>query len=204
VTRRTKRLGCFAFATLLSSCSLLEPVPDPSRFYVLTTATDVPSDPPLSNVSLGLGPVRLPDYLRRQEIVCRTGPTEIRPSPIDRWAGGLEGGVVRVLAENLARFVGTDRIAVYPSLEIVRADYMIEINVVRFDLDAQNTATLQARWQVRDTKSKAKEPSVSRETQSTHAATSSDMAAGVEALSLTLADLSRDIAAVVRELNARR
>lgn len=196
----TRLGGALLVAALLSSCSFLEPVPDPSRFYVLTTVDDSdPSMPALGSVSLGVGPIRLPDYVRRQEIVRRTGATEVRPSTFDRWAGDLDNSVSRVLSEDLSRALGTDRISTYPSFEISRADYLVEVTVVRFDLDTQNTAFLNARWQVRDNRTKGR--NLSRETQAVQPAASPDTGAGVEALSRTLGDLSRDIAAAVRELN---
>ena len=199
----TRLAGAVLVAALLAGCSFLEPVPDPSRFYVLTTVDDVDlSAPPLSGISLGVGPIRLPDYARRQEIVRRTAATEVRPSIYDRWAGDLDNSVTRVVAEDLSRALGTDRISTYPSFEISRADYLVEVTVVRFDLDSQNTAFLNARWQVRDNRTKGR--NLSRETQAVQPATSPDTSAGVAALSRTLGDLSRDIAAAVRELNSKK
>ena len=204
MTRYSTRLFAATVITLLSpACSVLEPRPDPSRFYVLTSTDLGTADgTAMPNLALGLGPILLPDYLQRQELIRRTGPTEVRPSSVDRWAGTLDSNIKRVMAENLARQIGTDRIWVYPSLEITRTDYTIDITVVRFDLDTQNNALLNARWEVRDNKIKTR--SVSRETRTTSAASSPDAGAGVEALSRTLGDLGRDITAVVREMAANR
>jgi uncharacterized protein len=192
-----------AVALLLQGCSFLEPLPDPSRFYVLTSAeAGAPDGRPLPDLSIGLGPLRLPDYLHRQEIIRRAGLNEVQPWGANRWAGTLDSNASRVLAQNLSADLGTDRVWMYPSFEISHTDYLIDVTVVRFDLDTQNTAFLNARWEVRSNKDKTR--TISRETRATHAAASADAGAGVDALSQSLGDLSKDIAAAVRELIGRQ
>src|SRR4029077_20509436 len=67
-------------ALLLGACSLLAPR-DRSRFYVLTplAVTDPTSSatPPGRRMALGLGPVNVPSYLDRPEIVTRVNPNEL-------------------------------------------------------------------------------------------------------------------------------
>ena len=72
-----RRIAWLAAACALAAgCgSLLDPRPDETRFYVLDpTAAPEPAEETLASegASIGLGPVRIPDYLRRPEIVTRT------------------------------------------------------------------------------------------------------------------------------------
>lgn len=192
-----------AAAALAAGCSFLAPLPDTSRFYVLASigSADAGGDAaPLPELSLGIAALTLPSYADRPEIVRRLSPTEVKPSDVDRWAGPLQSNVMRVLAEDLSKLLGTDRISAYPSYEVAQAAYMVQIDVVRFDLDDANRGNLLARWEVRRRDADAR---VSRSTDSSHAAASASTAAGIEALSLTLYDLSRDIAAAVRDLAKR-
>jgi uncharacterized lipoprotein YmbA len=204
MTRARAILVAVVLAFVPSACALLEPLPDPSRFYVLASmeTADLAPDRPLRGVTLGIGPIKIPDYVQRPEVVRRTSPTEVRPSAIDRWAGSLDSNVMRVLADNLAGSLGTDRVWTYPSYEITQATYMISIDISRFDLDERNSALLVARWEVADGGDKSR--AVSRETHAAEAATGADTKDGVEALSRTLAVLSQDVGAAVRELDRNR
>src|SRR5271157_1862130 len=75
-----------------------------SKFYQLnevlneTSATHAVS-PDLSQV-IAIGPVRIPDYLDRPQIVIRSGKNELKLSEFDRWAGSLESDVSRVLVDD--------------------------------------------------------------------------------------------------------
>ncbi len=195
-SRRAVVLAALVLPACLGACSLLEPRPDRSRFYVLSTV-EKPADVANPDLSVGLGPVDVPDYAQRQEIIRRSSPTEVSPSPSDRWAGAFETNVSRALAENLARVLGTERIWAYPSYEISRTAYLVNVTFVRFELDDDNTAHLTARWDVRE---RAKGRNISRETDTSAAATSPDMAAGVEAMSQALGTLSEQIGAAILEL----
>ena len=86
--KRVIALTLLSAASVLPACGLLDPRPDPSRFFVLASLRDIgsmvdPVDLP-AKVKVGLGPVRLPEYLERPELLTRTSPTEISPSLTDR------------------------------------------------------------------------------------------------------------------------
>ena len=195
-SRRIAVLAALALTTCLAACTLLEPRPDRSRFYVLSTV-EKPADVAHPELTVGLGPIDVPDYAQRQEIMRRISPTEVSPSPSDRWAGAFETNVSRALAENLARVLGTERVWAYPSYEISRTAYLVNVTFVRFELDDDNTTHLIARWDVRE---RAQNRNTSRETDTSAAATSADMAAGVEAMSQLLGTLSEQIGAAILEL----
>ena len=71
----------------------------PSRFYVLSpVASDTTAPPTVSAPAIGVGPVELPDYLGRPEIVVRSGAYELRYNETQRWAETLRDNVTSVLA----------------------------------------------------------------------------------------------------------
>src|SRR5260370_22510287 len=82
-----------AFATTLAGCSavartILAPQQDTSKFYVLTPTADPPSAPANTQTSagdftLGLGPIKLPPYLDRPEVVTHTAPNQLDLSQTD-------------------------------------------------------------------------------------------------------------------------
>src|SRR5512143_2318980 len=79
----------------------------PSRFYTLAPAEVHESAVATWNgAPLAIGPVEIPDYLDRQQIVTRTAEDELVVSDFDRWGGALErdssSSLVAAAADRLA------------------------------------------------------------------------------------------------------
>jgi uncharacterized protein len=191
---------CFA----LAGCSLLpSPRPETSKFFVLTAKQDAA---PLtasggSGLAIGVGPVRLPDYLDRTEIATRVAPNRIQYSDSDRWGGLLDESFRRVLAADLARSLGNPEIVQFPRFRPTGLDYRIEVDVQRFERDVNGSADLVARFTVRDGRS-GKVLAANDSTISRPASGGTD--ASVAALSANIAELSDQIASAVRDLESQR
>ena len=95
-------------------------------------------------VALGIGPVALPDYLDRPEIVTRSSGNELSLADFDQWAGRLEDNFTRVLAENLSSILETDRVSLYPWKSSTPVDFQVTVEVSRFER-AANGAILPLR-----------------------------------------------------------
>src|SRR5262249_1918452 len=91
-------------------------VADPTKYYVLspTSARAIAPTGDASSISVGVGPVLIPGYLDRVQIVTRDANAEVAAAMYDRWAEPLESGIAQVLADNLGAHVGSERIAVFP------------------------------------------------------------------------------------------
>ena len=182
---------------MLSGCGNFSPRPDPSRFFTLTAIAQ-PAAPAAresrnpGGISLGLGPIRLPSYLDRQEIVTRVSPNRMDLSEYDRWAEPLETNFTRVLAQNLAVLLNTDQLVFYPWEQNRKLNYQVEVEVLRFEANAAGDVQLSARWVVLDPNKKV--PLKSGETILTRQPATKSTDAAVAVLSETLADLSREIA----------
>jgi uncharacterized protein len=103
-----------------------------------------------SDLTLGVGPVTLPPYLDRPQLVTRAGSNRVVLADFDSWAEPLDGLFARVLAENLAFLLGTDDVLLLPQRRPVPLDYQVEVDVTRFDVDTSGNAALDARWWVLD------------------------------------------------------
>jgi hypothetical protein len=87
---------------LLSGCLGRSPS---TRFYALTpmpqgqatSLTEIPG----RNPSVGIGPVKLADYLDQSKLVTRTGENRVDVADYDQWAGSLGDNFSNVLAENI-------------------------------------------------------------------------------------------------------
>lgn len=123
-----------------------------AHFYLLSALEDgAPVTPAVNEQQLiGIGPVRLPKYLDRPNIVTRTTQTEMYLSGVHRWAEPLQDNFARVLAENLSRLLGTDKVSIEPSANRLLLDYRVSINVSQFDAGGEGDARLIALWSIHD------------------------------------------------------
>lgn len=194
-----------ALALLLAAtaggCSILQPQPDRTRYYVLAALAPPPAvfD---RDLRVGIGPLILPDYLARYQMVRRKGLTELRYSDINRWAETLADGAGRTLVENVAMLVGTKRVMLLPAPIRGEPDVTVPIEIIRFEPDPDGDVNLVARWVVRLTDGDGK-PGEVRLSQIVVRPEGSNWKARSEAMSRALLDLSREISAVIVEATAR-
>jgi hypothetical protein len=179
-----------------AACTLLPPQPDPTRFFVLEAQASPAAS--ASELSLGVGPVTLAAYANRPELVTRAGPTEVVPSPIDRWGEPVDQAIVRVLARDLALELGTLDVILHPWYGEQRPAVQVRVDVHRFERDADGAAVLAARYEVAELRAGGRR--IVRDLELRRPAASLDPAAAVAALSGALADLASEIAAGVRSL----
>ena len=139
-----KRLLLLLAVVLLSGCTTTPP----SRFYVLTPKTSAPAGAMLSNLVVGVGPVRLVDYLERPQIVARDSENQLKIEEFDRWGGTLEANITWVMAENLSQALGTDAVVTFPWERAVVPDYQIALDIRRFDPAPNNQVLLSAQWRI--------------------------------------------------------
>ncbi|MBI4881226.1 MAG: membrane integrity-associated transporter subunit PqiC [Planctomycetes bacterium] len=151
--------------------------------------------------ALGIGPVTLPAYLDRPEIVTSGGGLRLLSADSERWAESLAENATCVLAENLSLLLGTDRVTRYPWKRGSDVDYQVVVDVVRFHGELGGACVLTARSSIRDSAGALLAPP--------RRSTFSEQAAGpshadmVAAMNRALEALCREIAASVAELAAR-
>ena len=172
-----------------------------TRLYVLSpmTADEAPvARRQDSDFALGVGPLALPSYLKRPQVVSRVSDNEIVAADFASWAEPLDRSFQRVLTENLSLLLGTDAVYPHPWRRTLNPDYRLQLEVMRFDASLTGDAVLAARWEVLDGRG---EP-LTEKTKSVHrqAVAREDVSGVVTAMSLALEDLSREIAAAVARL----
>jgi uncharacterized protein len=151
--RRHARTAALLLAVgplLLTACA---GVADRTRYYVLSpTAAALGGFAPAaaSSAAVGVGPVQIPRYLDRVQIVTRGANDEVEISVDDRWAEPVENGIAQVLADNLASELGSERITVFPWRGGVARvlDYQVAVMVLRFEGSPGREVTLDARWRL--------------------------------------------------------
>ena len=106
------------------------------------------SDTPERDTRVGIGPIKLADYLDQSKLVTRTGDNRLVKAEFDLWAGAFKDNLTNVLAENIGLLLPTERIFIYPWRLSEPMDYQIILDVVRFDGDLGKDAWLVARWSI--------------------------------------------------------
>lgn len=184
-------------AALLTGCVRSQPI----QYYQLSALREdrvlaefaIPKD-----VRIGLGPVSLPAYLDRPQIVSRTSANRVTLAGKDRWVEPLAENIAQVLSEDLSRLLGTDRILPYPWTRDNVVDCQIKVEVLQFEGGSDGTVNLTARWQVMGRDGLLLLPE--RRSSFNIKATSQDQEAMIAALSQGVARLAREIAAALPPL----
>jgi hypothetical protein len=165
------------------------------EFYLLTpTAAVTATASAQKPLFISVGPVTLPEYLDRSQIVTRRGESELHLADGQRWAEPLRENFTRVLAEDLRALSGTGRVIIYPNRETTEVDYRVTVEVARFDADAQGQVTLIAVWTIHDG---GKTKVVNSRRAEYRRDAGSGYPALVAALSETIGQLSEDIFAAI-------
>jgi uncharacterized lipoprotein YmbA len=174
----------------------------PTRFYILSplpgTEAASPATSPGHGPAIGIGPVTLPRYLDRPQIVTRAGPYQLQLGEYDRWAEPLETNFSRAFAENLSLLMATDQVAIHPWPRGTPIDYQVSIEVAHFVGQRDGESVLVANWTL--FRGEGQEALVSRKSRYSTPVAGEAYEAMVAAMSQTVADLSRDIASTIREL----
>lgn len=149
-----------------------------------------------TSLTIGIGPIDFPDYLRRLEVVTRASPNQLDLSAEKRWGEPLDKNFARVFSENISRLLNTQRIEKYPWPVRTHIDYQIEVNVQRFETTSDGQSQLTARWVIKD--GTGVDLYASETSASTQVGPGETGASA--ALSSDLATLSREVADRVTEL----
>jgi uncharacterized lipoprotein YmbA len=110
----------------------------PTRFYTLSSP-ETPTGPLHAglDIVLRVGPLSVPEYLDRRQIVSRSGQNGIALAEFDQWSGSLEDEVSRVLVAGIAEKLDSPRIAVLSGKFIGIPDTVkclrIPVKIIRFD-----------------------------------------------------------------------
>ncbi len=189
-------LVIIGLSALLISCFGTSPQP---RFYTLTPQNDTGiSAMEGTGVIVRVGPVSLPSYLDRRQIVSRNGRNEIMVAEFDRWGGSLDDEISRLLVLNLSNRLASQGISVVPwrSVSLVEAPtvYRIPVSLDRFDGTPGEKVVLNASWGVILKKDRKETPLVVRESTITEEVGGTDYPALVTAMERAVDKLGKEIA----------
>lgn len=177
--------GCIGGATPPSQFYLLEPLRDSE------SGTSAVSGKPV----VALGPVKIPRYVDRPQIVTATGRNAYRLSELNRWAESLDDNIGRVLAQNLSRLASVDTVPANGSSHARQAQLRVSVAILEFHVNPEGQAGLTAQWRI----ARGEEGIQVRQVSYRAPASTSDYQVMVTALNDCLNRMSHELAASVRQ-----
>ena len=145
---------------------------------------------------IGLGPIRIPDYLNRPQMVVAISDNQYQLSEEHRWAERLDQNISLALTKFLPSHLGSNRIVRYPWAQRQIVDYQVSIDIIEFNIDALGRSRLTAQWLI-----KRKDlPDISRRFDYQVPASTTDYDVMVSAQSACLIKLGQDIAVTLRQI----
>jgi len=153
--RRSLLRGAIAAMMLAAGAACMNLGPTAStdtRYYLLEPAATpeaTTSALPAGTV-IGFGPVSLPPYLDRPQIVTRLSDNRIRVDEFHRWGEPLTDAVMRVLSEDISSRAGGTRVWTFPWKRSQTVSVQVKVAIVGFEADHGGRVALKARWQLLD------------------------------------------------------
>ena len=134
-------LWLMVLGLMLSGCGSSPP----NNYYVLS-AEDF-SAPNGDTPAVGVGPIVVPEYLIRQNLVYNRDQNTLRVAGLDMWGEPLEDGIQRVLALNISGLLQTQNVRFFPWNPKRAPDYGVKVNLLQLDAN-EDEASLKAEWLV--------------------------------------------------------
>lgn len=171
----------------------------PTRYYTLSPPENRGGPAPaVYDAVLAVGPVNIPDYLDRRQIVSRTGQNGIVLAEFDQWGGSLDDEITRVLVTGIAERMDSLHIAVlfgkFPAMADTGRDYRIPVKVSRFDGIRGGTVVLNAVWGVVEKRDKREKYLFTQESAITEDVAGNSYEALVAAMGRAVGKLGREMA----------
>lgn len=185
----TSRLfSALLISALVAACGTTPP----SNYYMLTAdAQGTPSD---AGVSIGVGPVEIPDYLKERSMILSRNDHLLSVSNFDRWAEPLEAGILRVLILNLSVLMDTQQAYAFPWRSDAAPEYGVRVSVVQLSV-GETSALLSVSWSLHHARTGALVHKALTQLQAPVTDNNAETVADV--YSKLLLDLSEAIAAVI-------
>lgn len=99
-----------------------------------------------SEISIGVGPILLPEYLENPAVVSLSRSQIVRVSGYHAWAGDLKDAMSRVIAQEVSTALSADKVWAFPWDNRVRPQYQIRIVFEEFSGIRGGQVSLRAKW----------------------------------------------------------
>ena len=193
--------GCLSL--VLSGCISMSTSPTP-RFYVLQAVDGNQVSKQMniaSGVLIGVGPLKIPEYQDRPQMVTLDKEKMIKFAQFDRWGESLGLGMGRLIREDLTAMLPAAQLTSYPWNPSLSVKYQVTIEIVQLDSELDKDLLLVVQWLIIDPKN-AKTLMIKR-SEFRQPIAPQNYAGLATTLSAACASLSSEIAASLATLETR-
>ena len=196
----TKRLLKYTFLSCLTflifSCAKSS---KPVEYYMLDASVGIDNNQILKSEEgpmIGLGPIRLPEYLDRFQMVVAVSENKYKLIDGHRWAEKLDQNISLALFKTLPGQLGTDKMIRYPWPQRPGVDFQVKIDILELNIDQDGQSQLVAQWSI-----KSKDETILNKRSSfTAQASTTDIDKMVQAQSECLTKLGQEIVSSLKPL----
>jgi uncharacterized protein len=133
-------------ASIISSCSF-GGTTRPAQFYVLD-ATATPTASKASNLRLGIGPILIPGYIDRPQIVTKSESAKLNYAEYERWAETMDEMFTRILTQNITLATGSNNVISHPWSASANLNNELTAKIIKFESNANGDTLLIVQWQL--------------------------------------------------------
>lgn len=191
-----KNIALLCLISLILSCAKSS---KPVEYYMLDASVGIDNNQTLKGDEgsmIGLGPIRLPEYLDRFQMVVAVSENKYKLIDGHRWAEKLDQNISLALFKTLPAQLGTDRMIRYPWPQRPGVDFQIKIDILELNIDEKGQSQLIAQWSI-----KSKDETILNKRSSfTAQASTTDIDKMVQAQSECLTKLGREIVSSLKPL----
>ena len=137
---------------IVSGC-LSIPNSSTPRFYSLSAVNETQVSKKInlpSDVIIGVGPVKIPEYLDRPQIVTKNKEKMVQFAQFDRWGESLDLGLARLIREDLTVMLPGAKLTLYPWNPSIAVNYQVVAEVVQLDNELDKDMHFVVQWTVID------------------------------------------------------
>jgi uncharacterized protein len=133
--RNFSRLLPVAALSILAGCNIVQPAQDdPTRYFVLSDPSAQAAQAPAPGaVRIGLCTVKVESYLKKREMVVRTGDNEVQFQDYRRWAEPVDAAISRVLRLRLLGAPGVAQVSAEPFPIGQDRDFDVAVEIRTFE-----------------------------------------------------------------------
>lgn len=141
--------GLLALAGCTMSSLLPEAQADPTRFFVLSTATPAGTAERMDHAPVvRMRPIDVAGYLQTRPMIVRRGENELEFREYARWGEPIEQGITRVLREALLARGAKEVVVMSGRTSAADADYELSVRVLAAEGLADGGVNFRAAWEL--------------------------------------------------------
>lgn len=143
----------YAMLSLTLSGCISVPNSPASRFYTLQSLDENQAGKKFDitpGLIIGVGPVKIPEYLNRPQIVTQDKNKMLNFAEFDRWGESLDSAIARLINEDLTIMLPDAAVRLFPWNLDIPVDYQVVMDIVQLECELDKDLFLAVQWSVID------------------------------------------------------